>query len=378
MTRYYALAYLTKTGAVLDELPLAMTPPWLQLINDPGSWTCYVPVGGTGLPKDKYLEYTEQEWKIGVAVCYGSGLPTDVVCQAGPILPSSGYGMVENRPVAQLGGTGFWGLLNARLQVASGWNGTAVTSAGGADTTYTSSLQGIAVGILNNAVARDPLPLDIPAAIAGTNTRTYHGYEFATVGQRLAELTQVQNGPDIVFQPYLAANGSQIRHQALIGNPTLGQPSNALRFDYPGNISSIMPTRDPSKMAKTVYVKGNGVEYNMLWASATDPTLVDWPLLEYVDTSHSDVTDQATLNGYAQAGISLYGRSVETWTVRNRMDQNPTFGSYTPGIYAYYNIHDHPFRRDGEYFHRILGFQVQQSDPIGEVRHILQSTAGEL
>ena len=68
---------------------------------------------------------------------------------------------------------------------------------------------------------------EMPAPIAGGNTRTYYGYEFATAGQRLSEITQVQNGPDVLFVPYFSAP-NVIRHKMLIGNPTLkNERSNA-------------------------------------------------------------------------------------------------------------------------------------------------------
>lgn len=384
VSNYRALAYLTRTGAVLGELPLAFDPPWTQLINDAGSWTIWAEVamkpGDTGLSRDKLLEWIDQEWKISVAIVYGNGSPNDPVCQAGPLIASTLYNLSENPPIVQLGGRGLFGLFAKRYQVASGWNGASVAAGGGADTSYTSSLQGIAVGILNNMIARDTLPVDVPAAITGSNVRNYFGYDFVSAGQRLQELTQVQNGPDILLQPYLTSSGSVVRHQALIGNPTLGNPTVPLYFDYPGTISSIVPTRDATNMASGFYAKGNGMEYATIWGWALDPTLTGqgWPLLEGFDSTHSDVIDSSTIFGWAQGDIALYGRSLETWVARCRMDANPKFGTYTPGVSANYTLRDHPMKRDGQYSQRIIGFQALQGDPVGEVRHLLQSQAGEI
>lgn len=376
---YYALAYLTRTGLVLGEVPIAGAPTWTQMINDPGSWSLAVPVTGTGMPQAKFLEFADQEWKISVAICWGTGSTSDIIVQAGPWIttaPSS-----DTSVVATIGGTGFWGMLNHRLQVASTWPGLSVSGTGGADTTYgPTSYQGVAVGILNNAVALDTLPLDVPAAISGTVTMTYFGYDLTMSGQRLTELaTTIATGPDILFKPYFSSSNT-IRHQAIIGNPRITPGSTALYFDYPGAISSILPSRDASQMAGNYFVKGNGMEYATLWGSYVDPTLASqgWPRLDFVDNSQSSITDPNILNSIAQADDLLHGRSLETWAVRVRMDVAPTFGSYGPGVMANYNIQGYPFKRDGLYSMLLVGLQAQQGDPIGEVRHLLQATAGEI
>lgn len=378
--RYYALAYLTTNGQVLNELPLAADPAWAQLINDPGTWTIQVPIGGTGIARDTLLEYTEQELKVSVAILWGTGSTADVVCQAGPITASTPFGQTEDPPIMQVGGQGIWAMLNRRNQIASTWPGVSLAAGGGADTSYgPTSTQGIAVAILQNAIARDPLPIDLPSSVGGTSTAAYFGYELVPAGQKLSELTQQTGGPDILLQPYLASSGSQIRHQALIGTPTLTS-SVPVYFDYPGNISQILPTRDATKLARTVYVRGNGVEYATLWGRATDSTLttLGWPLLEYVDGGHSSETTQTAIDGFAQGDLALYGRSVETWIARNRMELSPRFGAYPAGITANYNVIGSPYKRDGVYAHRIIGFQLMAGDPVGEVRHLLQATAGEI
>lgn len=373
---YYALTYLTRTGQILGELPLAADPAWMQMINNPGSWTVQVPIGGTGISRDKFLEWAEQEWKISVAICYGTGSANDLIFQAGPIITWNAVS--ESPPIAQIGGPGMWGMLNRRGQILAGWNGASIGS--GADTSYgPTSYQGVAVGIINNAVARDTLPIDVPAAISGTVTMPYFGYDFATSGQRLTELaTTIAGGPDILFAPYFSGS-STIRHQALIGNPSFGNPSTPLYFDYPGNISSILPSRDASKMATTFYAKGNGMEYAAIFGAFTDSFLTaqGWPLLDYMDTSQSSVTSVPQLASIAQSDDALYGRSLETWVARVRMELNPVFGSYSPGVSANYDLTNLPFKRDGLYKQRIVGFQVAQGDPVGEVQHLLQATAGE-
>lgn len=389
---YYALIYQTTTGQVVSA-PLTdanqTEPTWLQQINNPGSITWRTVVDGTVLTKDELITYRQGEWRFGIALCYGTGSANDFICQAGPITAS--VDVSESPPIVQFGAMGFWGMLNACYQVNPTWNGAAVTSAsGGSDTTYTSSLQGIASLLATDAITpcaaigRGTLPLDVPAPIAGANVRNYFGYEFASAGQRLSELTQVQNGPDVLFAPYFSAPGV-IRHKMVIGNPTIVQPGNPLVFNYPGNVRTVLTSRDASRLTTFQVAVGNGLQDLALWGKAQDATLTaaGWPSLFSADSAHVDVTDQATINAWAQGDLGLNGRPVETWATVVRIDSG--FGTFTPGVQANYGLQDHPFKRDGVYNQRVVGFGSgaissgggsSVTAGVGEYIHILQSTAG--
>jgi hypothetical protein len=391
---YYALIYQTTTGKVISApLPDAnqTEPTWLQQINNPGMITWRTIVDGTVLTKEQLITYRQGEWRFGLALCYGTGGPNDFICQAGPITAS--LDMSESPPVVQFGAVGFWGLLSACYQVNPAWNGSSIASAtGGADTTYNSSLQGIASLMATDAITpcaaigRGTLPLDVPAPVAGANTRTYFGYEFASTGQRLSELTQVQNGPDVLFVPYFSAPNT-IRHAMLIGNPTLTQPGAPLVFNYPGSVRTILTSRDASRQTSYQVAIGNGMQDQALWGSALDTTLtgLGWPSLFADDTSHTDVIDQATINTWAASDLAAYNRPIETWASVVRMDADPRFGTYTPGVTANYNVQDHPLKRDGLYAQRLVGFgsgavssggAASVTPGVGEIIHILQTTAG--
>ncbi|ETJ04408.1 MAG: hypothetical protein Q605_AUC00686G0001, partial [Actinomyces urogenitalis DORA_12] len=54
-----------------------------------------------------------------------------------------------------------------------------------------------------------------------THERTYLGADFATVASRLSELTQVIDGPEIIFDPRLAGEGTSLSWHMLTGTPEL-------------------------------------------------------------------------------------------------------------------------------------------------------------
>lgn len=376
LPRYYALLYNTVTGEIVTDFPLSANPLWAQQINADGTWTVQTQIGRDGgFSKEELWDYTD-EWRYSVAVCYGTGArPGDYICQAGPLI--SDKLMSEQPPVIQLGGSGLWALLRMTMNILSGWspaNGFGV----GADTTYTNSLQGIAAGILTNAAARNPMPIDIPAGpFTGTTIINYFGYDLASAGQRLQEITQLQNGPDILLRPYFSDN-RHVRHAVMLGNPRLAVTGNPPVFEYPGDLVKVLPTRNGSNLRTLTLEKGNGVEYATPLAFTQDNTLVNagWPNLEIGNISHSDAPTQIILQSWSDSEQALMGRIQSTWEVTlmaSGSNSDSPLGTFDPGGIGQYNIRKHCRLRDGIYFQRILGFQ--NSTRVDQYVHILQDTS---
>lgn len=369
-SEFYAALYNTVTGTVITYFALSDNPTWLQQVDDDGSYSIQTQIGKGGLTK-RQAWFDTDEWRFSIAICYGNGTrPGDYICQAGPIL--STQMTQENPPIIQFGGSGLWALLRATMQLnGSTWNGISVNGSSGADATYPGSLAHIARQILGNALVRNPMPLDIPVTGDGTDTRTYYGYDLASAGQRLYELTQVQNGPDILLKPYFSDTNT-IRHQAMIGQPSLVTAGNPAIFQYPGNIISILPTRNGSTLSTRTFERGNGSQYTTMFSQSSDPTLVaaGWPNLEFADISHSDVIVQADLDAWATSVQAINGRRQITWDVTLPVNGPSPLGSFDPGGNWQYNVQDHAWLPDALYTHRILGFQ--SGDKIDHYKHILQ------
>lgn len=375
---WYALVYENKTGAVVDDLPLIGVPQWQNLINTPNcGGTVTTPVGdGTSdaLSADKLRTYFEVgAGRFGVAVCYGTRLPSDWIAQAGPawVATPSDDTATSEVPSVQIGFSGFWSLLQARIMVPSGASGIGAVAAYGPST-----LRDIARAMLTDTLIRSTLPLDVPAALgdSGANVRNYPAVDLAYFGQRLQELTQVQNGPDICFQPYFSAPGT-IRHQALIGNPYLTVTSQPMVFDYGANLISVIPPVSAVGMATRSYAKGAGTDAgSLVWGYSADATLENagWPLLESVDSNHTTVTAQAEIDGWAAANQTQNGRAVKAWAARVRLDGAAPAGSYAPGQAVMYNMQGHFWIPDGLYSQRLLGISNGPDD--SSLAHILDAS----
>jgi len=378
---WYALVYENKTGAVVDELPLIGVPQWQNLVNTvncPGS--VVTPVGdgsADALTADKLRTYFEVgAGRFGVAVCYGTRLPSDWIAQAGPawVATPSDDTATTGVPSVTIGFSGFWSLLMARLMAPASW--TNATGVAAVATYGPSTLRDIARSMLTDALTRGTLPLDVPAALgdSDTNVRNYPVTDFAYLGQRLYELTQVQGGPDICFQPYFSTPGT-IRHQALIGNPLLTVTSQPLVFDYGTNLISVIPAVSAAGMTTRTYAKGSGTDAgSLVWGYAADATFENagWPVLEGVDSNHATVATQTEINGWATADQTQNGRAVKAWSARVRLDGSAPAGSYAPGQALVYNMQGHFWVPDGSYTQRLLGIANGPDD--SSLAHILDAS----
>lgn len=376
---YSALAYDTRTGRVLYNVEMDSEPEWTTQINDPGSWKITVPLEG-GASTARVREWAVP-WHISIAIVRGQGIQTDAVCQAGPILP---YSPDPKETRLTLGGKGFWELLNRRVLHNRSWSPTALITDVSADVTFTDSLSNIAWKIVSECTnyqnrPGSDLPVDLPAAFGSDgNTRTYHGYDIAFAGIRLQELTQVDKGPDVLFEPYISVtNGVRyIRHRMLVGNPYITQPGVPLTFDYGSNLVQLTIAGDGSNLANTAFVKGAGNEAGLVYGYATSTTLTDlgWPMLDMVDNNHSSEAIQATLKSWAAADVALYSNQPEQWTATVLADTDPRWGTYTPGSYVTYNVIDHHWLRNGMYNWRIIG--VSNGPERDKIVHHLQAVRG--
>ena len=373
---YAAVVYHTTTGKVLYDLDLAAEPEWSSLINDAGGWKIAVPLDG-GPRTVKVREWCVPD-RFSVAVLRG-----DFVCQAGPITP---YAPDDVTTVHTVSGKGIWDILNRRVLHNAALLPNQLLTDPAADLTLTGTLPFIAREIVNHQInmqfiAGSNLPIDLPTISAGgTDVRNYHGYDIAFGGVRLRELSQVDGGPDVLFQPYLTVVGGArfIRHRLLVGNPYLTQPGVPLRFDYRSTLTNLTIAGGTSPTAVRAFVKGTGNEAGQLYGSAvaTDLISAGWPLTDVVDTNHTDASVQSTLDGWATADVALSAGQVEQWQATVLADADPRLDTYAPGHFVNYSVTGHHWLSDGVYSWRLLGVSRTGSTLRDRVDHQLQAVRG--
>lgn len=185
------------------------------------------------------------------------------------------------------------------------------------------------------------LPDDETAAADADHTRTYKGFELATVATRLDQLQGVIGGPDIAFEPRLTADRMGLEWVMRVGTeaqPLLYQVGGDHVFDTRvprGGVSGLSVHRDAGGLASRSWATGSGMDEALLMARADDTTLVDggFPLLE-VTEARSTVEIQSTLQSWAAGNLSAAAAPWMTWSATVRADMSPLLGSYRCGDFA--------------------------------------------
>lgn len=218
------------------------------------------------------------------------------------------------------------------------------------------------------AHAGGELPIVLPsdAALGGegsAHTRTYPGYELATVGERLTQLSDVIGGPEIQFQPRRRSDDPRfIEWVARIATDATGgllsQSGPDWTFDRSvprSPVKGIDINTDGSGMSFRSWAAGQGEAEGRPIVFETSNDLVDlgWPLLDSEVTSTDTVTSKATLRGHARADLAANARPIETWTVKVDRDATPHAGRYRPGDWCSVKVNDHAYIPDGSYRMRI-------------------------
>jgi Concanavalin A-like lectin/glucanases superfamily len=210
------------------------------------------------------------------------------------------------------------------------------------------------------------LPITLPAVNPdGEHVRTYQMHELGTIAERLGQLTQVENGPDVHLRPVLSADGHYMAWELRIGEPRLGRAA-GWTWTYGANCTTISVDSDASAMTMRAYVPGQSGTDTTPIGAAEDLSLLDagWPLLERADGARS--TTETTVNLDAQAAdyLRAHDRPVEQWQVSVRADSQPALGIWALGDEAILRLRGHRWIEDGDYPRRILSVSGDAGDQI--------------
>jgi hypothetical protein len=220
------------------------------------------------------------------------------------------------------------------------------------------------------------LPITLPADIAGTNQRDFEGAQFGSLGQALQQLTQVDGGPDIKFVPQVTTDGLGIKWVMLHGTPQqpLLYSSNPVTFDMSvpeSKITGLTVQEDASAMASLSWATGGRAGDSVLVSRATQTAQVSqgYPLLEVLDSSHSDVVLQPTLDAYAQENLTVGSVPVEIWKFNVELDGSPDFSDYTVGdiVNIIVGKTTDPYLQPGTYQQRIVSLAGDHRSTVVQV-----------
>lgn len=198
--------------------------------------------------------------------------------------------------------------------------------------------------------------------------RTYNGFEYAPVGQRVDELAAVDNGFEFAIDSTFDGNVT-VTDTWRPSYPRAGRvwPDSGLQIDVDGTAAQltvdwVTPTTD----VREIGAGEGGVD--MFTAAATDPALGDYaPLWDVV--RRKSVERRTTLQAHADRDLELANRRTERWSV-TVLDRFGLLKTMTVGDECQIVIGRDDFRwPDGtEVVRRVVGRTVNTDDDGGPDR----------
>ncbi|MFB9687713.1 hypothetical protein [Amycolatopsis plumensis] len=226
-----------------------------------------------------------------------------------------------------------------------------LTTVAGLSVTYTNADQNnIARGLV--ALAQTHTGgniLVVPADTELSNIprdRTYNGWDLTDVGHALENLSNVIDGPDLVFD--VAPGTAAPRRVLRVGTPWLGQQGSAWRWEMGGNVASYTWPSDGTRMATRAFATGQGVELGMPISVSEDTSKYadGFPLLE-LEKQYGSAEDEDTLDGHAEADQQTARMPVALPTIVVRGDVSPTAAEVNRGDDGWLVLPPDPFHRAG-------------------------------
>lgn len=198
-----------------------------------------------------------------------------------------------------------------------------------------------------------------PADVVSTNYRNMLGVDIESLGDNLAGISGVQNGPDIDFRPRYSSDGNHIEWVMTMGTPLTQSPGADWIWDTTvptPSVKGLNISRDGTVLVTDAYEVGtiDTTTTLPLMAKSVDTTLtaLGYPRMEAVD-QRPTVIDVPTLTAHA-AEDTFSGRFyLETWKFQASRSVYPVLGSYHSGDYATMILKDNGYKTAGRYRMRI-------------------------
>lgn len=326
-------AYNAVTGAHLTRLPYTACT-WSDSINEPGQLNVDITFNSTARDltvNGLNLHDALRPWRVILAVQYGQR-----ILHAGPVTGRKWD--ARSRKLSFTCGGG-WTLLGKRLVLNHGLDksfreGDVLVDedhpAGDWALTLTGSYRDIARGLIAETLKWGTLPITLPPIEGGTYTRTYGGWDLATVADRIRDLADLDTAREYRFTPNLDTSGGLTF--ALESAPELVDHELSLNAALPG-VRAMLSSSDEegSPLTTQVWAVGgkNGDKTVMTLATLPDryrdPAM---PFLQSSNTEHTTVSVLSTLRTYARTQASLGAWPSETHEVLLGEEHDPHVGDH--------------------------------------------------
>lgn len=355
----------TRTGAILAEVGAIGSLSCSDGL-DPGDVTlrCSVPVHHNDLSGLDVRGLTNPADTF-VALTYA-----DRVLWAGPIW---GRKYSATTGVLDLSASGLWSVFDRRWCSA---DPRADPRTPATDIALSGlSLRAIAARLVRYGMAstsdyddgRLPVVLGNLEGESGTAKRTYFGYDLASVGERLRQLSEVDGGPDLHFAPrWRNDRRDAIEWLLRAGTPMLGQVGAPWVWESGNSLREVTTDEDGGGMASLAMVPGDGTDRDKIIGTARRDTLqrAGWPGLWQTSRDHASTKEQATADAYAAEYVRAKHGTTETWSATVAAFAEPSIGEWLVGDYCRVLVPDDPWLAGTDDTRRVIGWTYQGTDTV--------------
>lgn len=252
-------------------------------------------------------------------------------------------------------------VMDSRILIKNSYWGDPTNPAG--NLYFEKSPRDLVIELISQGITgyRRDLPITLPAQTGdGGPGVQYLATDLATNAERIKEIVDQDDGPDVIIRADINADKTQVRWIMDVGNPELGVLIPDATWDYPNAIESITGDIDASEMVSTGYVPGDTStaadgEARLIGVAVRDRG-DPLPALERVDRTSVSSKNQTLLNSLALSYINVFDEPVQSWQITILPEKWPLLGEeWAIGDSVTFDIRDHPWIDDGQYVRRIVG-----------------------
>lgn len=338
----FALADFVTGGPILD-LPVMEGATWSTQLNRPDSISCVVDLNDPDALALDLRSSTEPNKTIIIA------RTDDDIILAWGLIPDDGREWDEDARTLALTAVGIGGSWLQSCVIGPSLARTATLKVNDAEgypvvnPALTTALSGWSLGTIGKKLVEQrlswpgaPTVFDLPADEAGTHTRTYEFAALKSIGSALDDLSKVEDGPDFAFDAARGPDGLGLRYIMRHGsatNPRIGADVGVWAL---GEGSPIIGLKMKDATAGGISAgwmtagKQSGSALISRFIDA-DAIAVGYPPIDLVDTSHNDVSVQATLDAYNRQNMTDSKTATRDLSFSVRADASPMLGQYRPG-----------------------------------------------
>lgn len=220
------------------------------------------------------------------------------------------------------------------------------------------------------------VPLVLPADRPGDAQRRYEGHELHVLDEKLKQISEVQGGPDIMFNArYTSSARTHIEWVMEAGNPRLGATT-PHKWDATGlpnpAIKGLQVTRDATSLTTANYQTGATDETTEdgypLMARATDSFLtgLGYPVLES-DEDRTSVINLSVLQKHADAAVEVGRLAATSWNFQSRKNRVPRVEELSVGDAAVIATRKDPALGTADHKLRIMEISSRIGDDFASV-----------